>query len=100
MHLYDCRLGEFIPQATSGVIADRLRDRFLDRLEQRPSESEVRSWRNSLGAFAEAIDGVGMDDSWIVLEYQLPLASSRVDCMIIGRNEARRANNVLLEFKQ
>lgn len=100
MHLYDCRVGTFIPQATSGQIADVLRERFIDRLDQRPSPGEVTSWRNSLGAFAEAIDGVAPDDAWIVLEYQLPLASSRVDCMLIGTDRTNRSHDVLLEFKQ
>jgi len=44
-----------------------------------PSDSEVRSWRHSLGAYADAIVGQGMDNAWIVLEYQLPLSSSRLD---------------------
>lgn len=43
MHLYDCKLGTFISQATSGQIAVILQSRFVDRLEQRPSDSEVKS---------------------------------------------------------
>ncbi len=99
MHLYDCRVGTFVPQATSGQIADILRERFADRMEHYPSDSEVRSWRNSLGAFADAIHD-GMDDAWIVLEYQLPLASSRVDCMVVGSDSAGKPHDVLVEFKQ
>lgn len=100
MHLYDCRLDQFIPYATSGEIADILRHRFRERLAYAPSDSEVRSWENSLGAFADAIVGCGMDEAWIVLEYQLPLASKRVDCMVIGTNSQAQGNAVLLEFKQ
>jgi uncharacterized protein len=100
MHLYDCRLDEFIPHATSGEIADILRNRFQARLDYSPSDSEVRSWEKSLGAFADAITGCGMEESWIVLEYQLPLASKRIDCMIIGTNHKNSGNAVLLEFKQ
>ena len=33
MYLYDCRVGTFIPQATSGQIADVLRERFVDFLD-------------------------------------------------------------------
>jgi hypothetical protein len=47
VHLYDCQLDVFIPQASSGQVADILQRRFVDRLEYHPSESEVRSWRNS-----------------------------------------------------
>jgi len=100
MHLYDCRLDTFIPLATSGQIADILRARFVDRFEENPSESERNSWRNSLGAFADTIDGVGMDDAWIILEYQLPLSSARLDSMIVGTDQAARKRAVVIEFKQ
>jgi uncharacterized protein len=100
MHIYDCRLGTFIPQATTGQMAEILRSRFVDKMDQNPSESEIRSWRNSLGAFAEAVNGEGMDDTWIVLEYQLPFASSRIDAMVLGTDDFKKGNAVLIEFKQ
>jgi hypothetical protein len=100
MHLYDCRLGTFIPQASTGQIADILRGRFVERMAINPSESEVKSWRNSLGSFAEAVTCEGMDDAWIVLEYQLPLSSRRIDSMVIGGAPSAGQNAVLLEFKQ
>lgn len=100
MHLYDCRLRTFIPKATSGQIADLLRERFVERLDARPSESEVRSWKNSLSAFAEVVADVGMDDAWIVLEYQLPLSSCRIDCMVLGSDKSKQKHAVLTEFKQ
>ena len=49
MRLYDGRLGTFIPQATSAQIADILRTRFIDRFDHKPSDEEVKSWKNSLG---------------------------------------------------
>lgn len=100
MHLYDARVDHFIPHATAGQIADTLRTRFRDRLDQNPSESEVRSWEQSLGSFADAITGKGLDESWIILEYQLPLASTRIDCMVVGTERDSKGNAVLLEFKQ
>jgi hypothetical protein len=100
MHLYDCRFDVFVPQATSGQIADVLASRFSQRLDHAPSESEVKSWRNSLGAFAEAVADGRADNSWIVLEYQLPLASTRIDCMLLGADAKLHSNAVLVELKQ
>lgn len=100
MHLYDARVGQFIPHATAGTIAGLLKARFASRLDYNPSESEVTSWEKSLGAFAETISTAHMADSWLVLEYQLPLASSRIDCMLIGGESSGKPNAVLLEFKQ
>ena len=100
MHVYDCRLDTFIYYATTSQIADILTKRFVERLEQNPSDSEVTSWRNSLGAFAESVTARDMDEAWIVLEYQLPQASSRIDCMVLGTDAKARANSVLIELNQ
>ena len=100
MHLYDSRVGEFIPRATSGQIADALSRNFLHSMDMHASPSEVKSWKNSLGAFAEAVNGAGMDESWIVLEYQLPLSSARMDAMLLGQDKTGKHNAVVMEFKQ
>jgi DUF2075 family protein len=100
MHIYDDRVGEFIPQASAAIFAERLSQNFYRRYGQHATESEIKSWRHSLHAFADALDGEGMDDAWVVLEYQLPLSSSRVDAMLLGKDAKSRANAVLLEFKQ
>src|SRR5258706_1815458 len=36
----------------------------------------------------------------VLLEYQLPLTSRRLDCMITGRNGQDRENAVIVELKQ
>lgn len=100
MHLYDAQVERFIPHATAGQIADILTHRFVQRIDHAPSESEVRSWKESLGAFADTVTDAGMDDAWIVLEYQLPLASTRADCLLIGSDAAGRPQTIVLEFKQ
>jgi len=41
-----------------------------------------------------------LDDHGILLEYQLPLSSRRLDCMITGKDRARRASAVVVELKQ
>lgn len=100
MHIYDDRVGEFIPDANAHTFAEKLAANFRRRYGQHATESEVKSWQHSLGAFAHALDGVGMDDAWVVLEYQLPLSSSRIDALLLGRDATRCPNAVLLEFKQ
>ena len=100
MHLYDSRVGELIQRATSGQIADALSCNFLHRMDLHASHSEVKSWKNSLGAFAEAVNGAGLDESWIVLEYHVPPSSARMDAMLLGQDKAAKRNAVVMEFKQ
>jgi len=51
-------------------------------------------------AVSQVIDDPGLHDHGILLEYQLPMWSSRLDCMITGPDEARRDNAVILELKR
>ena len=36
----------------------------------------------------------------ILLEYQLPLSSKRIDCMVCGRDDGARDQAVIVELKQ
>ena len=36
----------------------------------------------------------------MILEYELPLSSKRLDCMILGRDSARNDQAVIIELKQ
>jgi len=58
------------------------------------------SWNNSLRAFSQVIQFENLCDHGILLEYQLPLTSKRLDCMITGKDEDNNDNAVIVELKQ
>ena len=39
-------------------------------------------------------------DHGVLLEYQLPLSSRRLDCLLCGRNNQEEPNAVVVELKQ
>lgn len=41
-----------------------------------------------------------LNDHGVILEYQLPMTSKRLDCMICGTNESGQDNAVIVELKQ
>ena len=41
-----------------------------------------------------------LNDQGIILEYQLPMTSKRLDCLICGRDADRKDNAVIIELKQ
>lgn len=91
---------DFIRDTTRNQIADRLREAFFAYYRYHPSPAEVQSWRNSLRALKDAIDIASLFDSGILLEYQLPLSSKRLDCMICGRDQEDSDEAVIVELKQ
>ncbi len=100
MRLYAGMSQEFVEDAIQNRIASKLRDAFERQYRFRPSVGEENSWRNSLRAMSQVLQRGSLDDHGIILEYQLPLTSRRLDCLITGRDSDRRDEAVIVELKQ
>lgn len=100
MELYSGHIKEFTQETLQNQIVSKLKTAFFDYLGFNPSESEERSWRSSLWAINNIFTFAGFKDHGIFLEYQLPLSSKRLDCMICGRDEEGKDNAVIIELKQ
>lgn len=99
MLLYSGMTPDFVLDTTRNAIAGRLAQAFERHFRYSPSENEYRSWQNSLRALAAVVDHARLLDQGIILEYQLPLSSRRLDAMLMGRRESGdRA--VIVELKQ
>ena len=96
MRLYSGMSREFIDHAVHNRIAALLRDAFQRVYRYRPSPSEENSWRNSLRAVSQVFEHGRLLDHGIILEYQLPLTSLRLDCLISGRNQNGRDEAVII----
>lgn len=100
MHLYSGASVDFVADATQNRIADKLEGSFFEHFRYKPPQSEVRAWRNSLRAMADAVNLGSFDDHGVIVEWQLPLSSRRLDCMVTGHDDASNASAVIVELKQ
>lgn len=100
MQLFAGNSRAFIDAATCNAIAGTLERAFIDYYHFRPSAPEVQSWQNSLLQMSNVMTVGGFLDHGIVLEYQLPLSSRRLDCMLMGRDANDIENAVIVELKQ
>ena len=100
MHLYSGLSTNFVADATQNRIAGKIDEAFFAHFRYRAPQSEVRSWRNSLRAMAECVNLGGFDDHGVIVEWQLPLSSKRLDVMLTGHDDASRASAVIVELKQ
>jgi uncharacterized protein len=98
--LYWGTTSAFVEVEKQNQIATMLRQAFFDAYGWSPPESEVRSWRNSLKALANAIELGDFFDHGMLLEFQLPLTSRRLDAMITGHDHEGRPAAVIVELKQ
>lgn len=100
MRLYEGTTPQFIDDCVHNQIAQKLQEAFFHYYRYKPSPSEVQSWRNSLQSVSQVFQYADLTDHGVVLEYQLPTTSKRLDCMITGKDEDNRDNAVIIELKQ
>lgn len=100
MQLYAGTSKDFIGDATRNGIASKLERAFLDAFHYKPSMQEVMSWQNSLFRMAFALQQGNFVDHGVLLEYQLPLSSRRLDCMVTGHTDDGLPYSVIVELKQ
>jgi hypothetical protein len=100
MRLYSGTTASLIDDTTKNRIATKLTDAFFHEFRFQPGPSEVNSWRNSLRAVSQVFQEGSLMNHGVILEFQLPLTSRRLDCIITGRNDWTRDNAVIVELKQ
>ena len=100
MRLYIGSTRQFIEDTVHNQIADRLKTAFFNYFRYNPSLSEIRSWRQSLASISQVFHHNDLLDHGIILEYQIPFTSKRLDCLITGRDDQRQDNAVIIELKQ
>jgi DUF2075 family protein len=100
VQLYAGSTNEFIQDSIQHEVAKKIGDSFYEFYRYRASISELRSWENSLQALTNQILYANLRDNGIILEMQLPLSSSRIDCILTGHDVHKRQQAVLIELKQ
>lgn len=100
MKLYSGTTNQFIQDTIQNQIADKLKNSFFNYYRYNPSPAEINSWKNSLRAVSLLFQYSNLTDHGVILEYQLPLSSKRLDCMICGRDKDKQDNAVIVELKQ
>jgi hypothetical protein len=100
MRLYSGTSEQFIQDTAQNQIAEKLENAFINYYRHKPSPNEKNSWMNSLRAVSLLFQSVDLLDHGVLLEYQLPLTSLRLDCMICGKDRNMNDNSIIIELKQ
>ncbi len=100
MRLYAGTSSEFIHLNKRNLMAGQMQEAFLQKLGRTPSPQEVMSWRNSLNHMSDVLQASGFEHQGVMVEYQLPTNSQRLDCLVFGHNDAGKSNAVIIELKQ
>jgi DUF2075 family protein len=100
MRLFSGTSQQFIQDSIQNQIAEKLKLAFFNYFRYNPSPGEMNSWRNSLRAVSQVFQYANLTDHGVILEYQLPLTSKRLDVLICGRDASTKDNAIIIELKQ
>jgi uncharacterized protein len=98
--LYEGTIDELDQLVLRNQIADELAEAYQKHYFRNVGESEFRSWQQSLNLLNNAFRYSSLKDNRVVIEYELPYSSRRIDVLIFGKNSEQKDNIVLLELKQ
>jgi hypothetical protein len=99
MRIYEASAVTFSEDVAHNRIAEKLAAAFLNYYGRAAGAAEITSWTNSLQFMRTAIDVNRLLETFILLEYELPYANRRIDCLLFG-GAAAEDNAVLVELKQ
>lgn len=101
MIIYSNTVKGFREDVDNNKIADTLKESVKELMGRAPSVSEIASWNNSLRAMESPIRVAGLpNDCGILIEYNLPSTSKRIDFIITGRDATGNKNFLIIELKQ
>ena len=100
MILYENTIESFNEDVMQNCIADRAAEKYQAYYKRRPGDSEYRSWVQSLAILNNSFLYAGLKDNHIIVEYELPYSSRRIDVLIFGNDSEGKENIVVMELKQ
>jgi hypothetical protein len=87
--------------AVNDTLVEKLSAQMLFQMGNSPSPAEKRAWKNSLIEMSEVFIECGLGEITLLVEYQLPYSSKRIDLVAIGSDPKNETPAVMaIELKQ
>ena len=100
MLVYEGIKSSFIDDVDLGIIADKIRNKYIKVIKRKPSTPEFNSWKNSMQYMRGVLsDNEIPNNTGIAIEYNIPPTGCRIDFMMSGYNK-EISNVVIVELKQ
>lgn len=101
MIIYQNTKQTFIEDVISNNIENIIHDFYRTKLGQTTSVNEINSWKNSMQYMNNVlIDNEIPSDAGVVIEYQIPQTSKRIDFILTGQDNDKVNYAILIELKQ
>ena len=100
MILYEGTIERFNDDVRQNCVADRVAEAYQTHYHRRPAPAEYRAFQYSLAILNNSFQYADLKDNHVLVEYELPYSSKRIDVLLFGNDQAGQGNVVILELKQ
>ncbi|MNM03340.1 RecBCD enzyme subunit RecD [compost metagenome] len=101
MIIYSSSALAFKEKVDNNELTVEIENAFISKMGMRPSPGERRAWNNSMQFMERVVRNSKIaDDCGIMIEYNIPATSKRVDFIVAGQNAEGKDNFVIVELKQ
>jgi len=99
--IYSSSARDFKDRVDDNRITGEIERAFIQKMNRKPGAAEIRAWNNSMQFMEKVVRKSEIaDDCGILIEYNIPSTSKRVDFIITGQDENRQDHFVVIELKQ
>ena len=101
VRVYSSTCQDFIRDVGTGQIATIVERAYKQAYGHSTSDSEIRSWKNSLAALSSILDHNDVpSDLGLGIEFQIPKTSKRIDVLLSGVSALSESSVLIVELKQ
>lgn len=101
MIVYEGIKSSFIEDVNLGLIADKIRERYIEVLHKKPKAPEFNSWKNSMQYMRGVLDDADIPNNMgIAIEYNIPPTGCRIDFLMSGYSNNHSHEAIIVELKQ
>ena len=101
MLVYEGIKSGFINDVDLGIIADKIRNKYIEKIKRRPSAPEFNSWKNSMQYMRGVLsDNEIPENTGIAIEYNIPPTGCRIDFMMSGFNKNKSNVVIIYNFSE
>ncbi len=101
MIIYSSSALAFREKVDNNQLTSEIENAFIDKMGMRPSPGEKRAWNNSMQFMERVVRNSRIaDDCGVMIEYNIPPTSKRVDFIVTGKDDTGKSNLVIVELKQ
>ncbi len=101
MIVYKSTKQGFNNDVVTNVIETEILRIFQEKLGRKTTVSEINSWKNSMMYMGNILQDEEIpNDCGVMIEYQIPQTSKRIDFILTGQNNDKIDHAIIIELKQ